>query len=224
MARPGEYRIVNFHGIGKPTRELEPGEADYWISRDRFLAILDRIASHPESERISITFDDGNVSDFLIAAPELRQRGLQAEFFILTDRIGKEGSLSADQIRALIAMNMLIGSHGVGHRDWTRLTTGDLVYELESSKAHLEQICDCPVDAASMPFGWYNGAVLRQIRRAGYKAAYSSGGGSAKAERFLKPRNSVRSETLDRWLDEVLSGHVPIWRKLRNAARTKLRV
>ncbi|MCS3742970.1 peptidoglycan/xylan/chitin deacetylase (PgdA/CDA1 family) [Rhizobium sp. BK661] len=205
-------------------RELEPGEADYWISRDRFVTILDRIASHPARERILITFDDGNASDLEIAAPELRQRGLYAEFFVLTGRIGKEGSLSADDIRTLFALDMRIGSHGVGHRDWTRLTTNDLVHELESSKAHLEQICGCPVNAASMPFGWYNSAVLQQIRSAGYRAAYSSGGGSAKVDGFLKPRNSIRSETADRWLDDVLSGQIPFWRKIRSAARTKLRV
>ncbi|CDM61595.1 MULTISPECIES: polysaccharide deacetylase family protein [Rhizobium] len=205
-------------------RELEPGEADYWVSHDRFLTILDRIASHPARERISITFDDGNASDLLIAAPELRQRGLRAQFFVLTGRIGKEGSLTADDIRTLIALEMRIGSHGVGHRDWTRLTANELLYELESSKAQLEQICDRPVNAASMPFGWYNGAVLKQIRNAGYRAAYSSGGGSAKVEGFLKPRNSVRSETADSWLDDVLSGKIPFWRKLRNAARTKFRV
>ncbi|WP_072373680.1 polysaccharide deacetylase family protein [Rhizobium tibeticum] len=224
MARGGEYRIVNFHGIGAPLRELEPGEADYWLSRDRFLAILDRIAGHPARQRIYITFDDGNASDLLIAAPELRRRGLRAEFFVLTGRIGQAGSLSADDIRTLIALGMRIGSHGIGHRDWTRLTTGELHYELEASKAQLEEICGCPVNTASMPFGWYNGAVLKQIRNAGYRAAYSSGGGSAKVEGFLKPRNSVRSETADSWLDDVLSGKIPFWRKLRNAARTKFRV
>lgn len=224
MARAGEYRIINFHGIGEPLRELEPGEADYWLSRDRFLTILDRIASHPERQGISITFDDGNASDLLIAAPELRRRGLRAEFFVLAGRIGKAGSLSASDIRALITMEMRIGSHGVAHRDWTRLSAGELHYELAASKEQLEGICGCPVNAASMPFGWYNAAVLKEIRNTGYSAAYSSGGGSAEVSEFLKPRNSMRSGIADGTLDEVLMGQIPFWRKLRNTARTKFRI
>ncbi|KQV70290.1 polysaccharide deacetylase family protein [Rhizobium sp. Root1220] len=224
MAKADGYQIVNFHGIGEPLRDLEPGEADYWLSHDRFLNALDRIASHPARERIYITFDDGNASDLLIAAPELCQRGLRAEFFVLTGRIGQVGSLAADDIRTLIALKMGVGSHGVDHRDWTRLTATELHYELEASKAQLEEICGCPVDAASMPFGWYNSSVLEQIRNAGYRAAYSSGGGSAELQGFLRPRNSVRSQTEDRALDDILSGQIPFWRRLRNAARTRFRV
>ena len=32
---------VCFHGVGVPTHEREPGEAGYWVSRDRFLELLD---------------------------------------------------------------------------------------------------------------------------------------------------------------------------------------
>lgn len=224
MARKDECRIINFHGVGAPLRELEPGEADYWLSRDRFLTILDRIASHPERERICITFDDGNASDLLIAAPELRQRGLRAEFFVLTGRIGTVGSLSAEDIRALLALDMRVGSHGVAHRDWTRVGADELHCELAASKARLEAICGCAVNAASMPFGWYNAAVLKQIRDTGYQVAYSSGGGSAEVSNFLKPRNSMRLETSDSTLADVLSGRVPCWRKLRNTVRTRFRV
>ncbi len=224
MAKAGEYRIINFHGIGEPRRELEPGEVDYWLSRDRFVSILDRIASHPERERISITFDDGNSSDLLIAAPELQRRGLRAEFFVLTGRIGEAGSLSADDIRALIDLEMCIGSHGVAHRDWTQVSANELQYELTASKAQLEGICGRSVNSASMPFGWYNASVLKLVRDTGYRAAYSSAGGSANASEFLKPRNSMRSGTADNTLDDVLSGQIPIWKMLRNRARARFRI
>ena len=85
-----------------PARALAPGEADYWIGVDRFLDVLDRISGHPDRERLFITFDDGNISDLAIAVPELQRRGLRAEFFVLTGRIGQPGSLDADDIRALI--------------------------------------------------------------------------------------------------------------------------
>lgn len=37
--------IINvlFHGIGQPGRELEPGEAAYWVKADEFRRILDEV-------------------------------------------------------------------------------------------------------------------------------------------------------------------------------------
>lgn len=218
MAEASRRRILNFHGIGTPQRELEPGEADYWLSTERFCAILDRIAAHPDRARLSITFDDSNQSDLLIAAPELLKRDLQAEFFVLTGRIGEAGSLDAAQIRDLMQMGMGIGSHGVAHRDWSGLPAGDLRQELDGSKARLEEICSGPIRTAAIPFGRYNATVLRALRSAGYRAAYSSDGGIARPSAFLNPRSSLRRDTTDQALEALMSGHMSPWRRLRRFA------
>ena len=55
---------ICFHGIGTPRRDLEPGEDAYWIDADRFLRILDEIATWPSAR---ISFDDANASDVEIA-------------------------------------------------------------------------------------------------------------------------------------------------------------
>lgn len=224
MSSIGAYRIINFHGVGEPLRGLEPGEADYWLSIDRFRAILDLIVDHPTRDSIHITFDDGNISDLSIAAPELLRRGLDAEFFVLTGRIGKQGSLNSNDIRTLIEMGMRIGSHGVDHQDWTRLSAATLTYELETSRQRLEEICQADVRTASLPFGWYNTGVLSGLRRSGYITAYSSSGGSAMAANFLKPRNSIRVDTTNITVNSVLAGQIPIWRILRSEVRARFRV
>ncbi|MCV3739484.1 polysaccharide deacetylase family protein [Rhizobium sp. TRM96647] len=211
-------RILNFHGVGEPLRALEPGEAPYWLGVDRFRAVLDRIVDHPDRDRLSITFDDGNASDLLIAAPELQRRGLEAEFFVLSGRIGEAGSLDNEQIRALMRMGMRIGSHGVAHSDWSSLSAHALQHELGTSKAALEEICAAPVQSAAIPFGRYNAAVLRALRKAGYAVAYSSDGGSSATAAFLHPRTSLRQDMTDRSLEDVLSGNIAPWRRLRRFA------
>ena len=218
-----ELRVLNFHGIGAPGRTLEPGEADYWISVDRFRNVLDRIVNHPNRDRLSITFDDSNISDLVIAAPELQRRGLGAEFFVLTGRIGKPGSLDVEDIRALMSAGMRIGSHGVDHRDWSSLSARELYDELNSSKAVLEGICGCSVRSAGIPFGRYNASVLGALRKAGYAAAYSSDGGSMMTSAFLRPRTSIRQDTTDLALDAILSGREPPWKRLRRLVSTKIR-
>jgi peptidoglycan/xylan/chitin deacetylase (PgdA/CDA1 family) len=211
-------RVLNFHGIGAPERPLEPGEADYWIATERFRSVLDRIACRPDRDRFLITFDDGNLSDLTIGVPELRRHGLTAEFFVLTDRIGKPGSLAKDDIRSLISAGMRIGSHGVLHRDWASLPAAELDEELKSSRATLEAVCGEPVRSAAIPFGRYNAAVLAALRRAGYTAAYSSDGGSMDMSAFLRPRTSVRRDTDDADIDRILNGQMTIWKRWRRSA------
>jgi peptidoglycan/xylan/chitin deacetylase (PgdA/CDA1 family) len=223
MAAAEERRIVIFHGVGEPGRVLEPGESRYWLGVDRFRAALDRIAAHPDRQRLSITFDDGNDSDLLIAAPELLRRGLQAEFFVLSGRTGQAGSLDAGQIRELMQMGMRIGSHGVAHSDWSRLSTPELQRELATSKEALEAICGVPVSSAAIPFGRYNAAVLRALKGAGYAVAYSSDGGSAAPAAFLHPRTSLRRDTTDSILENILSGTMPPWKRLRRFAGMTVR-
>ncbi len=222
MARTA-LRIINFHGIGEPERPLEPGEAPYWLSVARFKEMLDRIADHPERDSLAITFDDSNTSDLAIAAPLLAKRGLTAQFFVLTGRIGEAGSLDRAGINALVDMGMPIGSHGIAHRDWSSLPPAELDEELKASKSTLEDVCGFEITDASIPFGRYNAAVLSRLRSAGYRAAYSSDKGSADLTSFLRARTSVRSDTTGIALNDALSGNMPAMIRLRRAARMQLK-
>lgn len=210
-----KLRVLNFHGIGTPARAFDPGEADYWIGVERFRSVLDRIAGHPDQEHLSITFDDGNISDLTIAAPELQRRGLTAKFFVLTGRIGENGSLGSGDVRTLMSGGMGIGSHGIAHRDWASLSTIDLDDELSRSKSMLEEICGEPVRSAAIPFGRYNATVLAALRTAGYAAAYSSDGGCMDTAAFVRPRTSIRHDMTDLALDRILSGQLRPARRLR---------
>lgn len=212
---------VIFHGIGTPARRLEPGEAPYWISVERFEALLDAIAM--DRGRYRITFDDGNLSDHAIALPRLLARGLRAEFFVLTGRIGHPGSLGSQEIADLLVAGMGIGSHGVAHRDWRKLGAAALCIELEESKAALERLCDRPVIEAGIPFGSWNARVLRALRRAGYESAWSSDGGWMRDGAFLRPRRSVRGDMDESALRDLLAGRVGQIRKLRRGFSMALR-
>lgn len=207
-----------FHGIGTPQRELEPGEAPYWISRDQFAAVLDRVMLLPDPQRIYISFDDGNMSDLEIGLPLLMERGLKADFFVLTGRIGQPGSLGAADILALKAAGMGIGSHGVEHLDWSLLDPVSLSRELELSRTTLEAICGDAIKGAAIPFGHYNTAVLHAIKDAGYDRAFSSDGGWMDPTAALLPRTSIKGSTSASDLEDILHVKMGLGGKLRRAA------
>jgi peptidoglycan/xylan/chitin deacetylase (PgdA/CDA1 family) len=206
---------VIFHGIGTPSRTLEPGEAPYWISKDHFASVLDLICTLPDPSRVRISFDDGNLSDLDIGLPLLRERDLLADFFVLTGRIGKPGSLDAKDILALQAAGMTIGSHGINHLKWSNLDPKVLTAEVTESRHVLEALCAKPVLSAAIPFGAYNAAVLHALRYAGYTSVYSSDGGAMNAQAFLRPRSSVTAGTTLLQTADILAAKLGLRRRVR---------
>lgn len=211
-----EPRIgIIFHGIGTPGRSLEPGEAPYWITRDFFAEVLEKVVNLPDPKVVRISFDDSNLSDLEIGLPMLMERGLKADFFVLTGRVGQGGSLDHAGITALQSAGMGIGSHGIAHLDWSKLDEAALMDELATSRSVLEGLCGRPVQLAGIPFGAYNFRVLRALKRAGYKAAYSSDGGRMNANAFLRPRTSICAGMGFAEIDAILAGAMGWSRRLR---------
>jgi len=207
-----------FHGIGTPRRDLEPGEAPYWVTEGTFALALDQIATLPDPSQIRISFDDGNASDHDIALPALQERGLTADFFVLTGRINQPGSLSEGQILALRDASMTIGSHGIAHRPWIRLTNAALRHELAGSRQMLEMLLGQTVDSAGIPFGMWNGRILAALRAAGYRMAWSSDRGGLNPAAFLRPRTSITAAMTPEAVAAVLTGRLGLRARILRTA------
>jgi peptidoglycan/xylan/chitin deacetylase (PgdA/CDA1 family) len=187
--------ILNFHGIGRPTRALWPREEAYWIEQDFFEAVLDAVNGR---EDVLITFDDCNISDFELGLPALKARKMRAHFYIVTDFVGKKGFLSKENIRTLHESGMSIGNHGKQHRAWRGLSEMELNQELIEARDYLQETISDRVRFAACPNGSYDRRVLRHLRRSGYERVYTSDGGWTRAGDWLQARNSVlRRQGLD---------------------------
>jgi peptidoglycan/xylan/chitin deacetylase (PgdA/CDA1 family) len=194
---------VCFHGIGEPRRELEPGEARYWIGVDTFHDVLDAVAGRPD---VRISFDDGNASDVEHGLPALAARGLTATFFVLAGRLDTPGSLSTEQVRALLAAGMGIGTHGMDHRPWVGLDETTRRRELVEARDRLQELTGTPVDEAALPLGRYDRRLLRHLRALGYRRVHTSDRAWARPGAWLQPRFSVRdTDTADSLRREVLT-------------------
>lgn len=197
---PSRTINLTFHGIGGPTRRLDPHEDEVWLNRERFLSILDEVAGRPD---VAISFDDGNASDVALALPALRERGLRATFFVVAGRLGEPAFLDEAGVRALAAAGMEIGCHGMRHRPWRGLDRRALHEELVDAKAVLERTVDRPVNRAACPFGSYDRRVLRALHDCGYARVYTSDRGTARTDSFLQTRNSVGPRDHDGLLDDI---------------------
>jgi peptidoglycan/xylan/chitin deacetylase (PgdA/CDA1 family) len=193
-----------FHGIGTPRRELEPGEDVYWIKVDLFLSILDDASTWPS---VQLSFDDGNVSDFEIGLPALTERGLRADFFVLSDRLDRGGSLESGQVRELSERGMTIGSHGAAHRPWPGMDAATQEMEFVLARERLADVAAAPVDMAACPLGRYDRRVLWHLRRLGYQRVFTSDRRPAFTSAWLQPRYSVRHiDTPESLRAEIMPG------------------
>ncbi len=180
---------LNFHGVGTPCRELEPGEQDFWISAESFEAILTAVGSLGP---VMITVDDGNKSDVETVLPILQRFSLSATFFVVAGRVNAPGFLSADDIRCLTEAGMRIGSHGMTHRCWRGMTQRQMNEEFVAARKCLETVVGEPVDEAACPFGSYGRRVLSQLRQLGYRRVYTSDGAPPRPGAWLMSRLPIR--------------------------------
>jgi len=168
---------------------LDSGEAQVWIDIATFQMVVDSVRTEPN---IVLTFDDGNQSDIELALPALRNAGLTAIFFVVTDRLDRPHFLSKSALRQLVQSGMRVACHGSRHRRWTTLSDAELYEELVIAKDRLQQILGAEVHDASCPFGRYNRRVLHNARAAGYRHVYTSDGGPCRRGEFILTRTSIR--------------------------------
>jgi peptidoglycan/xylan/chitin deacetylase (PgdA/CDA1 family) len=194
---------ICFHGVGVPGPDLEPEAAEYFVSRDLFLTVLDAVAEHPS---VDLTFDDGYASDVAIALPALSERGLTARFFPLAGRLGSPGHVDTADVGALAQAGMTVGSHGMHHRAWRGLDAESVTEELGLARSIIAEASGEPVTDVACPFGAYDRRVLGELHRHGYTAVFTSDRRRARRGGWVQPRYSIRSyDTVSSVQQDVLA-------------------
>jgi peptidoglycan/xylan/chitin deacetylase (PgdA/CDA1 family) len=212
--------ILSLHGIGTPHEGVPTKESFFWVTRKAFTTLLESIVATRVTADVPavITFDDGNVSDAVIALPELAKRGLRAAFFVCAGRIGAPHYLDHTALADLIAAGMEIGTHGKDHRDWRGLDETALDAELREGRRRIEDVCGVAVTKAAIPFGSYDRRLLQRLRREGLECVYTSDRGLARSEAWLKPRDTVDSTWPEADMKQVLTAKPSLKARLRRDA------
>lgn len=124
-----------------------------------------------------ITFDDGDLSNYALAFPLLKEFGLKAMFFIVPEYVGEVGYMTWDQIREMSQYRdeqgrqlFFFGSHGLNHRRLGDLSMQEIIFELTESKRIIEEQLGQPVDSLALPYG--SGSGDRRVTQAAQSAGY----------------------------------------------------
>jgi peptidoglycan/xylan/chitin deacetylase (PgdA/CDA1 family) len=210
---------LNFHGLGTAPSHIEADERPYWLTPERFEAILRLVRARDRAGRVRITFDDGNRTDVTVALPVLETFEFRAAFFLVSDRLGTPCYLGAGDVTRLRDAGMAIGSHGAAHVSWTTLHDAELTAQVARSLRVLSTLIGQPVTEVAVPFGAYDRRVLRLLRRLGVTGVYTSDTGIARPRAWLKARNTLRMDTPLEAVEALITGGFDPARRLRQSAR-----
>jgi peptidoglycan/xylan/chitin deacetylase (PgdA/CDA1 family)/GT2 family glycosyltransferase len=125
----------------------------------------------PGGKTAIITIDDGT-SDLVEAASSiLHRRRIPAVLYVVSDAIGTNGSLRADQIKALIADGWELGAHSRSHARLITLGERAQREEIAGSRAALSEITGTAPNTFCYPYGEDDATSRRLAEEAGYLAA-----------------------------------------------------
>ncbi len=188
----------------------------------------------PNGKRVLFTFDDGYYSLYKYAMEILGQYGFTATLFLSTSFIGKpyeqkdfdfvshDRQLTWEEIKVLVANGWSIQSHGYNHFRLNSLSHEDLVREVVLSKQIIEQNLGTVVDEFAFPYGIYTNNVIQELKKAGYKMAYSVHSGLLQSggRRYRLPRIEINNmDTMDTFITKVTTGYI----SPSNERRSKIR-
>lgn len=139
-----------------------------------------------DNRRVAITFDDGYESVYTYVLPVLQKYCVPASVFVNPAYVGQFNTwdvnigrrfrhMNWSQIAELRANGWEIGSHGMQHRDLTRLSAPAIERELALSSALLEKKIGFCSSVFSYPFGNTNNVVIDVVRKLNYKYGLSMG-------------------------------------------------
>jgi peptidoglycan/xylan/chitin deacetylase (PgdA/CDA1 family) len=143
---------------------------------------------------LSITFDDGYLDNFEIAAPILKQYGLPATFFVTTGFMNSQrvpfwdehlslqpSWMTWDHVRALSQQGFDIGGHTHTHIDIAASDPAVVREELRRCKDILQKELGKSVDLFVYPFGGpmqISDAAIELVKDAGFISCASCHGGT----------------------------------------------
>jgi peptidoglycan/xylan/chitin deacetylase (PgdA/CDA1 family) len=215
---------LTFHGINpQPAASnspMDPATRRYVITPDHFKQVMNMISpekcctvseyvGNQEGDWLILTFDDGSISDFEVGFPTLKERGINATFFVTVENIGLSGYTTVTHLKEMAETGMEIGSHGLTHQYLTTMTRSEAIREIRESKDRLEQTTGTKVVSFAPVGGHYKKWMEECAYEAGYRmfATMVPGRTSGGRDVVLLKRNHIQSHHGIDYLSRLIGGH-----------------
>lgn len=228
QARSLRIPVLMYHYVSTPPADADIYRVDLSVPAELLAEQLDRLQAEGyttispydlvealqrgrelPAKPILITFDDGYRDNYENAYPLLRERGMQATIFVVTDFIDEErpAYLTWDMARELVANGVAIESHGRNHMGLADKDDDYLVWQALGSLETIEHELGVRPRFVSYPAGEYDQRTIDVFHSAGYWAGFTTDQGTAQRSDapFQLERIRIRNTTSPDELIRLLS-------------------
>ena len=206
---PLPYVLMFHHIIDAPAIPRSACTLDFQKFKDFVLefkgcytTMID-IAQNKRKGKIAITFDDGLEDLYTVAYKFLKENEIPFTAFIVTDFLDTEGYITTEQLREMSADPLVtIGSHGVSHKVFPKMTSLEKKIELEESQRKLQEIIGKDVKIFAYSHGQYDDETLSIMGC--YDYAVAAGASLSMYftwNKHLIPRYNIETDTYIRQLE-----------------------
>ena len=124
------------------------------------------------SKPVMLTFDDTDLDQFTVAAPEMKKYGFKGVFFIMTVSLGRPNYMSRAQVKSLSDEGHVIGSHTWDHQNVKKYQGEDWVTQIEKPTKTLKEITGKDIKYFAYPFGLWNPEAIPELKKRGFDGAF----------------------------------------------------
>jgi peptidoglycan/xylan/chitin deacetylase (PgdA/CDA1 family) len=150
-------------------------EHGYHTVTVREVAAAIRAGAQLPAKPVVLTFDDGNLNTYTEAWPRLQAHGFVGVVYVVANRLGSPGFLSAAQLQELASAGWEIGSHSWSHANLTTTERSQWRQEIVGSRVELQRALGPGVESFAYPFGAVTEEIIREAYEAGYTSAVGLG-------------------------------------------------
>jgi len=151
-----------------------------WLAEGpvRVLPLEDLAGVSPEDDAIALTFDDGFVNFGTVAAPLLKEHGLPATLFVVTNYVGKDNRWNGNKGSGIPVLPLL---------DWVALgRCAESGVELGGHTLNHPNLCELPVERIRDELAAAKAAIARETGRSPLSVAYPYGAYTAEISRMAE--------------------------------------
>lgn len=154
-----------------------------WLEANEFTAMnLDEALEAMETGKVPkrpvvITFDDGYSDNYTSAFPSLKNHGLKATFFVITDGVDNGYYMSSDMLKEMQSAGMSIENHTANHLELDKLSRQDAYDAIKRGQDFLRNNIGSDANYLCYPVGKYNDETIEIQQELGIKAATTTQGG-----------------------------------------------
>lgn len=202
--KPGErwvrVPVLMYHYVRRPTAVLSRTGVLLSVTPEHFHAQMKEIADLGYStitpddlhaavmgtaalppKPVLITFDDGYRDQYTEAFPVMKEYGIKATFFIISDyassstQTAMTAYMTKEMIRDMDASGLAtIGAHTRHHAALNLVKPETARDEIFGSKTMLEKMLDHPITSFAYPYGGFKDRIVSLVREAGFQTAYTT--------------------------------------------------